>query len=140
MHPVRHGLCLAGVLALAAVGCQPAFAAQQVKLAREVQSGVKTGIAHERSWNRATCVARKVEVIVTRMPAHGSLTLVDDMSQIPATVPRIGSTGPCAGRSVSGKRIEYQSAPGFVGEDHVSWRATYDGRVEGETDFTLRVR
>jgi len=56
-----------------------------------------------------------------------------------ASTPRFGETR-CAGRSVEGNQIVYQSQAGFHGEDHVAWDVVYQGVTKARTDVTIKVR
>ena len=86
--------------------------ASDLTLTRTARSGVPSLIGQERSWDRS-CQPLASQVTITQQPAHGSVSVVTGESVIPSTTPREGSTGACAGHSVTGNQVIYRSEPGF---------------------------
>jgi hypothetical protein len=108
-------------------------------LTRAAQSGVASLIGYERAWNR-NCQDVGTTVTITGQPSHGSVSVEQGSSTIPASTPRSGSTGQCAGRQIAGNQVMYRSEPGFHGRDHVSWHVVYGNGKSGETNVTIAVR
>jgi len=117
--------------------------ADTLTLTRPATSGHSSRIAYERAWNK-DCSQAEAVVTITRQPAHGTVAVVASTSAIPTSTPRMGSTGACAGTTVGGNAIMYTSAPGFHGQDFVSWDVVYRFQsqklVSGSTDVTVNVR
>ena len=113
--------------------------AQDLRVTRSVESGVPSVVAHERSWDR-DCRTLPVSVTVTRAPAHGTVTMEHASSVIPASTPRMGSTGRCAGKPVTGEQIAYRAHPGFRGTDTLAYSVAYGGGRSGSTTITIDVR
>lgn len=134
---MRHAAASALALLGATIATQAL--AQQVSLTKAVRSGASTRLAYERAWDRS-CAAVAAQVSITKQPEHGTVSVVREASTIPASTPRSGSTGPCAGRSVVGNEIVYRSQPGFRGADHVSWSAAYGNGGGGATNVEIEVR
>ena len=59
---------------------------------------------------------------------------------VPATTPREGSTGACAGQAIAGNQVMYRSEAGYRGTDHVSWFVVYGNGRSGRTDVTVVVQ
>jgi hypothetical protein len=113
--------------------------AQEIKLTRPAQSGVESLLANERSWDR-NCRPLATSVTITSQPSNGKVTVVQGVSTLPPTTPRSGSTGDCAGKSITGNQIMYQSNPGFRGTDTLAYRVTYGNGKSGSTTLTINVR
>lgn len=126
------------IVALLALGAGVGQAAD-LTLTRAAQSGVASLIGYERSWD-GSCRALISQVTITVLPVHGSVSVVEDESMIPATTPRGGSTGSCAGQTIAGKQIMYRSNAGYRGTDRVSWSVVYGNGRSGRTDVTVTVR
>ncbi len=101
---------------LAASVFATASQARDLVLTRTARSGADSLIALERAWNK-DCQQRMSSVTFTSQPTHGSVSVVQGVSTIPASTPRNGSTGNCAGQSIQGNEIRYLSKPGFHGTD-----------------------
>lgn len=128
--------CTIIVLVASSVGvCQ----AQDLTLTRAAQSGVARLLGYERSWD-GSCQAVATQVTITAQPAHGSVSVVVGESVIPATTPRGGSTGSCAGQPIVGKQVMYRSEAGYRGTDHVSWSVVYGNGRSGRTEVTVIVQ
>ena len=139
LDPLRAAVMhRASILAAAVLASTPALA-QQVSLSKAVRSGASTRLGFERAWDHA-CAAVASHVSITQQPEHGTVSIVRTSSLIPASTPRSGSIGPCAGRSVVGSEIVYRSQPGFHGQDRVSWSAAYGNGGGGTTDVDIIVR
>ena len=95
--------------------------AQELTLTRSAESGVDTRVAHERAWDRS-CVSLPVTVNITKNPVNGSVAVVPGVtSTLPPKTPASGSTGTCAGKTITGITIRYKSKSGFHGTDSVSY-------------------
>ena len=115
--------CLIASLMGAALAC-----AQELTLTRSAESGVDTRIAHERAWDRS-CVSFPVTVSITKYPVNGTVSVAPGItSTLPANTPAAGSTGTCAGKTVTGITIRYKSKSGFHGTDSVSYTVVNGGR------------
>jgi hypothetical protein len=107
-----------------------AAAAKAPSYRRTVQSGVDSPLAYERSWD-ANCQPLPLQVTITQQPANGSIWAIEGTSTIPASTPRGGNTGACAGKSVLGNEVFYRSNAGFHGEDSAAYELAYaNGRRE----------
>ncbi len=126
------------LITLAVATATQAFA-QQVNLTKSVHSGVPSRLGYERAWDRS-CAAVAAQVSLTQQAEHGTVSITSASSTIPASTPRSGSTGPCAGRQVVGNEIVYRSEPGFHGQDHVSWSVSYGNGGGGSTSVDINVR
>jgi hypothetical protein len=89
---------------------------QELTVTRTVESGVESLIAHERSWGR-NCKAQQSTVTIKSKPMKGTVSVVQGTSAIPASTPRFGSTGVCAGKTITGNQVMYKSNPGIHGVD-----------------------
>ena len=112
--------------------------AQNLTLTRSARSGIDSLIGYERAWDRS-CAAKRSTVTITRQPANGSAYVAQGTSKIPASTPRGGDTGQCAGKTIAGNQVMYRSRAGFHGTDFVSWDAVFDGGG-GHVDVTIDVR
>jgi hypothetical protein len=109
--------CLIASLMGVALAC-----AQELTLTRSAESGVDTRIAHERAWDRS-CVSLPVTVSITKNPVNGTVAVVPGVtSTLPANTPASGSTGTCAGKTITGDTIRYKSKSGFHGTDSVFYK------------------
>jgi len=88
-----------------------------------VESGVETVLAHGRHWNTAPCIPLRTTVAIVKPPAHGTVRIVNEITAVPKTTLRGGSTGYCAGMLLYGKKILYRSEPGFEGPDTLSYES-----------------
>lgn len=110
-----------------------------LRLNRTAQSGVESHIAYERSWDKQ-CNAQRSEVTITREPEHGQVSVVLGVSTIPASTPRFGSTGACAGKEITGNELVYKSKPNFRGVDVVGYDVVYGSGRKGSTLITITVK
>lgn len=133
-----HGSATFVVSILVAVAPMQALA-QQVNLTKTVRSGAPSRLGFERAWDRS-CAAVAAQVSLTQQAEHGTVSISPTSSTIPASTPRSGSTGPCAGRQVVGEEIVYRSEPGFHGHDRVSWSVVYGNGGGGSTSVEINVR
>jgi hypothetical protein len=111
----------------------------ELKRTIQAQSGVETLISYERAWDR-NCNAQVTEVTITRAPQNGIVNVVLGTSIIPASTPRGGATGVCAGRQVSGNQVMYRSNPGFRGVDVVSYDVVNPNGYRGSATITINVQ
>ena len=130
---------LVSALLTAALLAATAAPAQQVNKTVAAQSGAETMLSHERSWDD-NCAARSSQVTITRKPANGTVSVVSAQSTIPASTPRFGSTGKCAGKPVSGNQVMYRSNPGFHGTDTVSYDVVYGAGKGGSSTIVIDVK
>ena len=112
--------------------------AGDLNLTRSVKPGLPSPLGYERSWD-GNCQDTGAIVTVTSQPGHGTVSIAQKVSLIPASTPRYGSTGRCAGRSIKGKQVLYRSQPGFHGRDHLSWHVAYGNGKSGDVDMTVIV-
>ena len=112
--------------------------AQEIKLTRPAQSGIESLLANERSWDR-NCKPLATSVTITSQPSNGKVTVIQGVSTLPPTTPRSGSTGDCAGKSVTGNQIMYQSNPGFRGTDTLAYKVMYGNGKSGSTTIIINV-
>jgi hypothetical protein len=124
---------------LAALYIGTSALAQEIKLTRPAQSGVELLLANERSWDR-NCKPLATSVTITSQPSNGKVTVIQGVSTLPPTTPRSGSTGDCAGKSVTGSQIMYRSNPGFRGADTLAYKVMYGNGKSGSTTITINVR
>jgi hypothetical protein len=112
--------------------------AQEIRLTRSAASGVASLLVDERSWD-PNCKPLTTSVTITSQPSDGKVTVVPGVSIVAATMPRSGSTGHCAGKSITGNQIMYQSNPGFRGTDTLAYKVTYGNGKSGSTTITINV-
>lgn len=110
-----------------------------LQLTRSAVSGVETPISQASGWDNATCASLLHTVNITRQPAHGAVSVVDEVTTIPASTPRSGPTGKCAGQQLTDKKILYRSSPGFTGTDTFSYESIYPNGTRGPFDVTITV-
>ncbi len=114
--------------------------AQELTLTRPAESGVNTRISHERAWDR-NCNALAIKVSITKNPVHGTVSVVPGIaSTLPPSTPASGSTGTCAGKTVTGSTVRYKSKPGFHGKDSVSYNVVIGGRASQLRVITINVK
>ena len=114
--------------------------AQGLNLTRSVESGIDSRISQERAWDR-NCNALPVEVSITKNPVNGTVSVVPGvMSTIPSSTPAQGSTGACAGKTVSGNEIRYKSKASFHGTDSVSYNVINGNRPPQSRVITINVK
>jgi hypothetical protein len=118
----------------------PSTRTKDLNLTRPAESGVDSLISQERSWDR-NCNALPVTVSITKNPVNGAISVVPGVtSTIPNSTPRSGSTGACAGKTVTGNEIRYKSNPGFHGTDTVSYDVVNAGQPPQSTAITINVK
>jgi hypothetical protein len=114
--------------------------AQELKLTRSAGSGVDTAIAHERTWDR-NCNALPVTVSITKNPVNGTVAVAPGItSTLPANTPASGSTGTCAGKTITGSTIRYKSKSGFHGTDSVSYDVAIGSRPPQARVIVINVK
>ena len=127
--------CLIASLMGAALAC-----AQELTLTRSAESGVDTRIAHERAWDRK-CDALPVQVSITKNPVNGTVSVLPGVTSIlPANTPASGSTGTCAGKTITGITVRYKSKSGFHGTDSVSYTVVSGGRPAQARVIVINVK
>ena len=94
-----------------------------LKITKSAVSGAEILVAQASGWNNITCATIAHTVNVTRQPSHGTISVVDEDTTIPASTQRSGSTGPCAGKPLRDKKISYTSEPGFIGGDSFAYES-----------------
>ena len=120
MRKLAHSL---GCLIVSLIWVEPS-AAQTLNVTRSAESGVDSFIGWERGWDR-NCNTVPVTVTITTNPANGTISVVPEVaSTIPESTPAGGSTGACAGKSVTGNQVRYKSNAGFHGTDSVSYNVS----------------
>ncbi len=110
-----------------------------LQLTKSAMSGVETPIAQASGWDAVTCATRQHTVNITRPPAHGMISVVDEVTTIPASTPRFGSTGKCAGKPLTDKKILYRSNPRYKGTDTFSYESVDPNGTRGPFDVTISV-
>jgi hypothetical protein len=103
-----------------------------------VESGVETVLAHGRHWNTAPCIPLRTTVAIVKPPAP--VRIVDEIAAVPKTTLRGGSTGYCAGMLLYGKKILYQSEPGFEGPDTLSYESIGPNGLHAPYTVTIMVK
>jgi hypothetical protein len=83
-----------------------------------VASGVESQIG--RAWARdQNCNALPASITITRPPTNGKISVVS--GTVPAARRRVGTNSRCPeNQQIVGKKIMYQSNPGFHGTDTVT--------------------
>jgi hypothetical protein len=113
--------------------------AEDLKLTRDAKSGVESRIAYARLWDR-NCNSLPLVVTITRNPANGTASIAQGTSVLAASTPGSGSTGSCAGKTITGNAIMYRSNPGFRGIDTISYdNVTVSGKRQATT-ITINVK
>jgi hypothetical protein len=130
---------IAVAVAASVLCARHALAQEELKLTRTATSGADSLLAYERAWDK-NCHALATKITITKKPAHGTISITTGSSTIPDSVPRTGSTGACAGRTISGNQVMYKSEPEFHGTDSVSYVVLYPNRRRGPTTITIDVQ
>jgi hypothetical protein len=133
MQPVSFVYAIISVIFLG-----PALA-EDLELTRDAQSGVESRIAYARLWDRG-CNSLPLVVTITRNPANGTASVVQGTSVIPASTPASGSTGTCAGKTITGNEIMYWSKPGYRGIDALSYDNVSGSGLRQSTTITINVK
>jgi hypothetical protein len=120
--------------------CTASAIAQTVAVQRIAASGIASPISNERAWDWTSCAAQTVVVTIVEQPKNGTVTIRDETMNIPATTNRAGSTGVCAGKPINGKRVYYQSRPGFFGTDRLVYSTNYGGHGTAMTVIEISVK
>ncbi len=120
----RAARAVGAAIGLAALtGAAWAQTAENLPVSRSTEAGAATVIGFGRHWNTAPCVPQRTAIVITQPPAHGTVRVVEERTDVPKTTLRTGDTGYCTGMLLFGKKIVYQPAPGFVGTDTVSYES-----------------
>jgi len=101
----------------------PAVAEAVPPGATVVASGAASPLNREMSWNKE-CEARLTPIIIAEQPRHGTLAIREETMPVPA-VAAVGTSGACAGKLIMGRRLYYQSEPGFRGADRILYDVRY---------------
>ena len=118
--------------------CVETSAAQSLNLTRFAESGIDSLIAQERAWDQ-NCNALPVTVTLTKIPVNGAISVVVGVtSTIPSSTDASGSTGTCAGKTVTGNEVRYKSKAGFHGTDSVSY--TVSNQPQRPRVITINVK
>jgi len=75
-----------------------------------------------------------------RLRASQSAWVAVGTSIIPESTPRFGSTGACAGKTITGNQVMYKSNPGFQGNDAVTYDVVYGNGRRGSMIITIVVK
>jgi TIR domain len=139
--PALGGACIALLIAGIWLYRLPEpSSAQALNLTRSAESGIDSLIAYERAWD-GNCNALPIEVRITKNPVNGTVSVLQSVtSTIPPTTPASGSTGSCAGKTVTGNEIKYKSKAGFRGTDSVSYDVVSDNRPPQLRMITINVK
>jgi len=124
---------------LVSSACVVPAGAQTIALQRGAVSGLLAAISEERSWNAATCEPQAITVTILEQPTSGAVTPREETLRIPDATLRGGSTGRCSGQPIIGKRLYYQSKPGFVGVDRIVYATSYGGSRAQQTIINITV-
>jgi len=138
MVQLAAGIVIRAIVPAIAIFTATSALAQEIKLTRSAESGVEALLVDERSWD-ASCKPLPTSVTITSQPGNGKVTVVPSVSIIAASAPRSGSTGRCAGKSISGNQIMYRSHPGFRGTDTLAYKVMYGNGKNGSTTVTINV-
>ena len=123
-----HHHIIIGFAAALAVTSGALAAEKTMKLSRNAKSGLDSLLAYSGRWDR-NCNALPIKITFTRQPTNGMAWSVEADRVIPTSTPASGDTGECAGKTVPSKKIMYRSAPGFRGNDTVSYDSDGGGTV-----------
>ena len=126
-------------LAILTAGAASAQAPNELKLTRPAVSGMDSLLSHEHAWDQR-CNAQPTEITITKEPEHGTISITQGTSTMPDSVPRTGSTGQRAGKTISGNDVMYKSEPDFQGTDSVSYMVKYRNGRQGPTSITINVK
>jgi hypothetical protein len=139
LEVIMRGTLIAFACSIVSVTCTDIAAAQEIKVSREAQSGVESRISWERGWDR-DCKTVPITVTVTQQPTNGTISVAQGTSTIPESTPRSGSTGDCAGKTVTGNEVKYRSNPGFRGTDTVKYNLARNNAPAGSMTITINVK
>jgi hypothetical protein len=107
-----------------------------------VESGVKSKISSHWTYDN-TCHAQRIVVKFMASPSNGVITQQSEKLVVPAESTR-GGAQPCAGQTVQGVVVYYQSKAGFVGQDSFRYMRTNADNAKdplnGEILYTITVR
>jgi uncharacterized caspase-like protein len=110
-----------------------------LKVSRTVESGIESLLAYERAWDR-NCSPLQTTVTLTSKPANGNIWVAIGTSVIPESTPRGGSTGVCAGKTITGNQVMYKSNPGFHGVETVTYDVVNPNGSRGSMVMTINVK
>jgi hypothetical protein len=100
---------------------------------------METLLAYERGWDK-NCNPLLTTVTFTSKPANGTVWVAVGTSNIPESTPRFGSTGACAGTTITGNQVMYKSIPGFQGVDMVTYDVLYPNGTRGSMIVTITAK
>lgn len=89
------------------------------------ESGVLTPLRSHQNHNKR-CASRPLPLTIIEQPQHGTATVREEAVKVPEKQ-TVGNS--CPGALVNGKRIYYQSEPGFKGNDRLVYEYTLGDRV-----------
>jgi len=112
--------------------------AQEIRLARPVESGVESLLVDERAWN-AKCKPITASITITNQPINGKVTIVAGVSVVPISTQSRSASG-CVGKSISGSHIMYKSNAGFRGIDTLAYEIRYGNGKSSSTTVTINVK
>ena len=110
-----------------------------LKVTRTVEPGAESLLTYERAWNR-DCNPLQTTVTFTSKPVKGTVWVAIGTSVIPQSTPRSGSTGACAGKTITGNQVMYKSDPSFHGVDTVTYNVVNPNGARGSTIVTINVK
>jgi hypothetical protein len=96
-------------------------------------------LAYERAWDR-NCSPLQTTVTFTSKPANGTVWVAIGTSVIPESTPRFGSTGACAGKTITGNQVMYKSNPGFRGVETVTYDVVNPNGSRGSMVVTINAK
>ena len=134
----KHIIAMTGFAAALVVTSAAVAAEKTMNLSRNAKSGVDSRLAYSSRWDR-NCNGLPLKITFTRQPANGTAWSVEADEVIPASTPASGSTGKCAGKTITSKKIMYRSAPGFRGSDTVGYDSEGAGTII-HTTITVTVQ
>jgi uncharacterized caspase-like protein len=112
---------------------------EAIKVARTVKSGIESLLVYERAWDR-NCNPVQSTVTFTSRPTNGTAWVAIGTSIVPESTLRGGSTGACAGKTITGNQVMYRSNPGFHGVDTVTYDVVNAGGIRGSMIITINAQ
>jgi hypothetical protein len=107
-----------------------------------VASGVNSEIKTHWRYDRE-CRATRIDIRILAAPANGTASSAPKKLVVPAESPRGGKQS-CAGKTIEGVAVYYQSKPGFVGQDSFRYLRFNPNnaadRLNGEITYTITVK
>jgi len=124
----------------AALGFAPTLASAESAI---VTSGVKSEVTTHMGFD-SRCQSRRVTIKILDPPANGAVTTEPKRIVVaPQSARGVSQPSQCVGRTIDGVAVQYQSRPGFVGQDSFRyWRLNPDDagdRSNMEVKYTVTV-